>query len=128
MLYNKYCCGAIYKIVCKRSKFNPPKALNFSRPGQWPKWKTRLQRFRIATKLDKEDENVQVASLIYSMGPEAENLFKSFNLSEDDADKYDTVMEKFQSHFIPKRNVNYERAVFPKRQECSGESVKLFVR
>ena len=67
-------------------KFNAPDSLDFTRPTTWPEWKARFARYRIATKLSDDDENVQVACLIYAMGPEAEQVFKSFTFA-DDCDK-----------------------------------------
>lgn len=40
----------------------------------------------------------------------------------------DTVIGKFSNHFVPKRNIIYERACFHKRVLKSGESVEAFVR
>lgn len=45
------------------------------------------------------------------MGPEAEHIFQSFTFTNmGDGDKYETVLAKFDEHFIPKRNVIYESA------------------
>ena len=43
------------------------------------------------------------------MGDEADDILKSFHLSEGDL-KYKTVKEKFDDYFIRRRNVIYERA------------------
>ena len=59
-------------------KFNPPEPMSFEAPAKWPEWKERFARFRIATKLHKDEGEIQVASLIYAMGRQAENIFKSF--------------------------------------------------
>ena len=64
-------------------KFAPPTNFSFDKPEEWPEWKQRFVRFRIATKLDKEEGAVQVSSLIYAMGSEAENIFRSFTFTED---------------------------------------------
>ena len=60
-------------------------------------------RYRIATKMNKDDSEVQVAALIYTMVCEAESIFKLCTF-DDDAQKkdYDTVLDKFDSHFIQK--------------------------
>ncbi len=57
--------------------------------------KQRFQRFRSATKLDKEDGEIQVSSLIYAMGNEVEHIFKSFTFNEEgDKKKFDVVLRK----------------------------------
>ena len=55
--------------------------------------KQRFERYRIATKLHKDDEDIQVNSLIYAMGKEAEHIFKSLAFDEGDEEKYEKVME-----------------------------------
>lgn len=68
-------------------KFNPPENFSFNRPTEWPEWKQRFTRFQIATKLTEEDEEIQISSLIYAMGPQAEGIFKSFAFSNGDERK-----------------------------------------
>nr|XP_022311001.1 uncharacterized protein K02A2.6-like [Crassostrea virginica] len=47
------------------------------------------------------------------MGRQGEHIFKSLVFAEDgDEGKYDKVLEKFDSYFVPKRNVIHERARF----------------
>ena len=68
------------------AKFTPPASFAFDKPSEWPEWKQRFQRYRIATKLDKEEGNVQVSCLIYAMGSEAENIYKSFLFAGEEVD------------------------------------------
>lgn len=67
------------------AKFPPPDKFDFSHPEQWPKWKRRFPRYRIATKLDKQEEE-QVCTLLYSLGSEAEQIVKTF-VYVNDGDK-----------------------------------------
>ena len=62
--------------------FKPPEKFNFDQPAGWPEWCERFLRFRTTSKL-KEDGEIQVSSLIYSMGSDAERVFSQFNLSEE---------------------------------------------
>ena len=41
---------------------------------------------------------------------------------------FDLVMQKFDEHFVPKRNVIHDRACFHKRSQRAGETVEAFVR
>ena len=61
------------------------------------------------------------------MGREAEHVYKSFTLEEDEA-KFDGILAKFNGHFVPKRNTIHERAGFYQRNQKQGESVESFVR
>lgn len=98
------------------AKFLAPEQFNFSRPEEWPNWKQRFLRYQVTTKLVKEPADVQVSALIYSTGPEAEQVFKSFNLTEDDeAEDFDLVLCLFEEPFVPKRNVIFEQARFHSR-------------
>lgn len=64
-------------------------------------WRQRFQRFRTATKLDKEDGDVQVSCLIYAMESKAENIYKSFIFAEDrHKNDFDIVLEMFDRYFF----------------------------
>ena len=88
---------------------SPPEQFDFSRPNDWPKWVRRFERFRCASGLTDKAEKLQVHTLIYSMGDAADNILKSFNLTEEEQKTYTTVKEKFDNHFIKKRNVTQEK-------------------
>ena len=77
----------------------------FSRPEEWLKWARRFERFRSVSGLVEKDELVQVNTLLYSMGDEADDILRSFKLSMEDQKKYDTVKPKFDQYFVKKRNV-----------------------
>lgn len=65
------------------------------------------------------------------MGREAEPIYESF-VYEGDEDipefDYQTVMGKFDEHFVPKRNIIHDRACFHKCVQKPGETVEAFVR
>ena len=115
-------------------KFNPPEAMDFSHPETWPDWKDRFILYRMATKLHKEDGEIQVSSLVYAMGREASKIFKSFTFDEpteeipDPANHFETVLAKFENYFIPKRNIIHERTKFHQRNQAPGESIEMFLR
>ena len=105
----------------------PPESFNFSRPTEWTKWIRRFERFRTSAGLQKKSEEAQVNTLIYTMGAEADDIFQSFGLSEEDKKNYETVKSKFDSHFVKRRNVIYERAKFNQRKQEEGENVDVFI-
>ena len=76
---------------------------------------------------ETKDEEAQVNMLIYTMGDEADDILRSFKLSDTDVKKYRVVKEKFEDHFIKKRNVIYERARFNSRKQEKGEPVDSFI-
>ena len=105
-------------------KINSPENFEFTKPQLWPEWKQRFTRYRIATKLKKEDNEIQISMLIYSMGKQAEHVYKSFTLEEEGKEDYETILGCFDTYFVPKRNVIHKRARFHQRRE----SVKAFIR
>jgi len=104
-----------------------PESFVFSHPAEWSKWIRRFERFRIVSGIEKQSEEAQVNTLIYSMGDQADEIFRSFRLSDEDAKKYSVVKAKFESHFVKKRNVIYERAKFNQRKQDEEETVDAFV-
>ena len=103
------------------AKFGPPEPFDFTHPAERPVWMQRFSRFRVASKLNKETGEVQVNSLLYSMGRDMEPIYGSFvfpaateAIPHPEFD-YDVVVEKFNEHFVPKRNVIHDRACFHKR-------------
>lgn len=93
-----------------------PESFNFRCPEEWPKWSRRFDHFRSASGLKDKDQETQVHTLVYCMGDEADDLLSSFGLSEDDKKKYDKVLEKFEGHFVQRKNVIFERAKFNRRK------------
>ena len=65
----------------------------------------------------------QVHTLVYRMGDEADDLLSSFGLSDADKKKYDKALEKFEGHFVQRKNVIFERAKFNKRNLKRGSPV-----
>ena len=105
----------------------PPAPFNFKNPEEWPKWIRRFERYRISTELNEKDEVLQINTMIYCMGDEADDIVMSFTFAEGDEKKYTKVKEKFDQHFIIKRNVIFERARFNMRKQEPSEPVDAFI-
>ena len=112
--------------------FNQPGNFDFSRPAKWLEWKDQFDLFRIATKLDKEQQIVQISSVVYAIGRKAHTIYKSFTIGdvadENPERNYDIVMEKLHHYFIPKKNTIHKRTKFNQRCQFPGESVEQYVR
>ena len=104
-----------------------PELFDFTKPEEWPKWLRRFERFRQASGLVEKTEEVQVNTLLYCMGDQADDIFRSFKLSDEDAKKYSEVKSKFEEHFVKRRNVIFERARFNCRKQEQGEPVDTFI-
>ena len=58
---------------------------------------------------------------------EADDIITSFGLSEPEMKSYETVRNKFENHFIAKRNVIFEGAKFNIRVQDENEPVEDFI-
>ena len=54
---------------------NPPEQFTFNKPDEWSKWSRRFAWFRQASGLAEKDDVIQINTLIYSMGSEADEIF-----------------------------------------------------
>ena len=109
---------------------SPPEPFSFNKPEEWNRWIRRFERFRAASGLTEQSEAAQLNMLIYSMGDQADDILQSFTFNADKGENeksYESVKKKFNEHFIPKRNVIYERAMFNSRKQQPGEPVDSFV-
>ena len=73
-----------------------PENFNFSQPQEWPRWIRRFERFRKSAALAEKDDEVQVNTLIYSMGDEADDILRCFKLKDDEVKKYSVVKAKLR--------------------------------
>jgi transposase InsO family protein len=133
------CKGGGHLSFSKMAKFHAPDKFDFRKPTDWPEWSQRFKRYRRATKLDAEDGDLQVAALIYSMGPEAEVIFNMLTivnaangqkapLTNAQKDDFEVVMEAFGRHFQPQINHLDYQIDFGKRTQSAEESIETFVR
>ena len=108
------------------SKFRAPDSFDFSQPAHWEEWITRWTRFRAITKLDTETEEIQVSSLLYTMGPQSETVLDALRLSADDQQHYEIVLAALNAYLKPKKYVIFER--FYRRNQMTGEPAEQFIR
>jgi hypothetical protein len=109
------------------AQYRSPPQLNFEEP-KWDIWKAQFLTFRQVTKLNNEDEEVQVASLKYCMGYDAEEIVKTFGLTSAEEKNFSVVLKKFEAYFKPKVNVIRLRRIFQRRLQHSTESEELYLR
>src|SRR5258705_8202152 len=90
-------------------QFPPPPPMSFRTPAEWPTWRKRFERFRKATGLAKQPEEEQVNALILAMGPQADDILSSFHLTAEQEEGYSEVINRFEAHFVIKKNRKYEK-------------------
>ena len=69
----------------------PPEAFPFRMPDAWSKWKNSFDHYWMASGLKEKSESVQVSTLVYSMGGDTEDILPSFDMTEEDSQKYEDV-------------------------------------
>ena len=110
------------------AKLTLPDSMDFTCPDKWPNWIKRFERYCIASKLNKDSGEIQVCTLLYTMGQGSEVLLDSFNLNETESKFFNVVKEKFHAHFTPEPNYIHEHAIFNKCQQKEGESIEQYIR
>ena len=88
---------------------------------KWSAWKQRFLHFRQASDLVNKTEIRQINMLLFCMGEKAEDIYDSFALSTEQATKFDIVHGKFDSYFVIKRSLIFERAKFNLRRQEQGK-------
>ena len=109
----------------------PPDPLNLEdrthRGNNWRQFKCDWTYYERATKIDKEEGAVQVAHLLNVIGKDAQDLYETFNLAEDDQKDISKVLEAFETRCIPAANVIYERYMFNRCVQDASESVDHYI-
>ena len=75
----------------------PPASFSFAKSEEWPKWKCHFEQYRQASGLTENGELRQVSTLIYCLGPGAEEVLDTTRISEEDKQKYDKVVDEFDN-------------------------------
>ena len=92
----------------------------------WAKFKRNFQLYVEAFCAEDIKEKKKVAMFLYAMGDEGQEIYKSFNVKEEDK-TVAKIMDKFEKHFVPKANITYERYVFFNRKQKEEESYEQYV-
>ena len=99
----------------------------FTKPNEWPKWIRHFERFRLASGLGGKPDAMQVSTLVYAMGDEADDIKAGIGLSEEEREVYQPVKTKFDEHFVVRRNIIFEREKFNRRCQEEGENVDSYI-
>ena len=106
--------------------FQPPEKLNFTDP-RWEEWKNSFLAFSLITELNKKPVNIQIATLKYCMGNEADEILKTFNLTDEESSSFDTILARFDEYFKPKKNIIRLRRIFNRRLQ-EEEDIEIYIR
>ncbi|KAJ8707826.1 hypothetical protein PYW07_011503 [Mythimna separata] len=83
--------------------------------------------YAIAVQLDKKPAEVQAATFMAVIGPDAIEIYNSFNLSDENKNNLQIIKDKFKEYFAPKTNISFERYVFFKIVQNEDEQFNEFL-
>ena len=106
-----------------------PKPLNINEnlSYNWKVFKRDWKNYEIASKTNKEEMEIRVATFLACIGSEAMNIYDGLDIAEADAGKIDKIISAFDKHCIGETNETYERFAFNSRQQLESESVEKYV-
>jgi hypothetical protein len=79
--------------------------------------KQNFEIYLAATEKDTKDGRTKVNILLNIIGEEGVEIFNSLDLSDQDNQNYEKVIEEFEKYVTPKKNEVYERFVFYSRKQ-----------
>ena len=105
-------------------QLQPPNPFDFSQPDQWLRWK---QRFEQASGLAAESAPKQISTLLYCMGPDAEDVLQTTGITAEE--RSDMPLSSRSSTTISGfvRSIIYERARFNTRKQQPGKSGEQYI-
>ncbi|XP_055685270.1 uncharacterized protein K02A2.6-like [Lutzomyia longipalpis] len=107
-----------------------PSGLRLGQPNMnvvWRKWEKMFDFYAKATKFRLKDPEVQAAIFMYSIGPEVEEIYENFRLTEAEANDVNVLKAKFREYFDPKGNEVYETYTLRQMQQKEDEPVEIFL-
>ena len=108
------------------STLPPPPQLDIHHSNAAEKWKQfalRWKHYSLALEMSKKDEDAQVGTLLTVIGPEAQEVYITFEWeNEGDEEKIQLVLDQFKAYCEPKKNIPFERYCFNQRQQQTGET------
>lgn len=111
--------------------FKPPSELKFSSPNladSWVKWKQNFDNFMFATEKIGKDDTIKIAILLNIIGDEGVNVYNTFKfMEEEDKNKYDEVVKKFENHCSPQTNEVFDSFKFFSCCQKEGQAIDVYV-
>ena len=103
----------------------PPKPLLFEGNilENWNKWKQNFGFYLIATEYEGKSEQVRAALFLHCIGDEGRRIYNTLPFdAEGDSKKYTKVIEKFEAHISPRKNLTFNRYKFFTYRQVEGQS------
>ena len=66
----------------------------------------------LASGAAEKDQSVQCVTLLHMIGEESLDIYNTFTFSQDEVNKIQPLIQKFDPYFAPKKNITYQRHLF----------------
>ena len=96
-------------------------------PTNWKIFREAYEDYLVATGLDEKDKKIQVATLKSLMGAECKKILKRLQLTDDDMKEPAIILGALQDHFVPVRNILYERYIFHNTEQQAHETIDQYL-
>ena len=93
----------------------------------WKTFREAYDDYLIAMGLDQKGKKIQIATLKSLMGTECKKILKRLQLSTEDMKDPKISLDKLEDHFLPERNILYERYLFHNMEQQAHETIDQFV-
>ncbi len=92
----------------------------------WKVFKQSFELYVLAIGLEGDDKR-KIALLLTVAGCSALDVYNTFVFTDDQKDKFDVVMAKFEGYCTPRKNETYERYVFGNHVQKESELIEKYV-
>ena len=111
----------------------PPKPLCLDSSNNlaetWKTWKNSFQIFLQATESDKKNDLVKSSILLHCIGKQCKEIYDTFEFNEGQEMQFNTIIEKFDNYFKPRKNLTYVRfSFFTSRQDDNEKFDEFYTR
>ncbi|KAJ8896433.1 hypothetical protein PR048_001777 [Dryococelus australis] len=93
----------------------------------WKLWSQQFEWHSVATNLMKKSKELQVATFMTVIGPNAAGIYNTFSLTETEENSITVIKAKLYAHFTPKTNITYERYMFNKIVQTEDQPFDNFL-
>ncbi|CAC5407755.1 unnamed protein product [Mytilus coruscus] len=93
---------------------------------KWKRWKQTMNLY-LEVAMGEKTEKEQCRAVLYVIGLEGREIYNTFNFGENEADKLEVLLKKFEDYCIPKKNVTVIRHRFNTRVQNSSESIDQYL-
>ena len=111
--------------------FNPPGTLSFESDNlstNWKRWKQDLNFYIAATKKDSKEDITKSSILLHCIGHKGRKIYNTFIFEPKEHSMIFTkIIEKFDEHCIPRKNITFLRHNFCTHRQVEGQSFGEFV-